>query len=494
MSRQVVSFAALLELARRRETRPRAHSGQVEKGDAFVVLPAPVPAAQLASTPGGERYIPAALAAGASYVVAASDPGELPQGVAFVPHPDTRAAVGELASVYYSAQGKPLKLIGVTGTNGKTTATYLLEEFFKAQGHKAGVIGTVEYRWPGHREDSPLTTPGCLELHALLADMRDAGADLALMEVSSHALDQNRVAGLSFDGALFTNLTQDHLDYHADMERYFAAKARLFLDPEQGGAPAAGKALAVNSDDAYGEKLLVLCPEAVSYGLKPRNGRHLRGVILGQSPEGLRLRMEFENHCWELFSPLVGLFNAMNLLSAQAMALALGATPDRMRALAGFCGVSGRLERIPNPDGLAVFVDYAHTPDALQKALQALRSSGFTRVITVFGCGGNRDRTKRPRMGEAAAALSDIVVLTSDNPRKEDPLDIMADVLPGLAACKHLVQEADRRKAIELALNLMRPGDALLIAGKGHESYQIVGTVKYPFSDQQVVREVLGCV
>lgn len=495
-TRSTMEFPALLELVRRHEATVRTHSGQVAPGDVFVAMPPAVSASKAASEGTAvafEQYIPAAVAAGAAYVVCPSRPASLPDKVVFVQHPDTRTAAGALAAAWYGTERDAPRLIGITGTNGKTTITYVLEALLKAQGHKVGVIGTVEYRWPGHREESPLTTPGCLELHAMLAAMREAGTDTAVMEVSSHALDQNRVAGLSFAGALFTNLTQDHLDYHRDMDEYYEAKARLFRDPADNGVPVPGKACAINSDDAYGLRLLGECPQAVSYGLTPRKGRHLLGIILAQSPQGLHLRMEFNGRSWELVSPLVGAFNAMNLLGAQAMALALGVPFSDLQALAGFSGVPGRLERVANPQGRAVFVDYAHTPDALVKALQALHESGFARIVTVFGCGGNRDRTKRPVMGEAAARLSDVVVLTSDNPRNEDPLAIMVDVLPGLANCKHLEQEPDRRAAIAKALGLMRPGDALLIAGKGHEPYQIIGSVKYPFSDQQVVREVLGC-
>ncbi len=493
---KAMEFSALLDLVRQGKATVRTHSGKVGPGDIFVPLPAALPAFktdEAATRQALLRHIPAAVSAGAACLVCPFRPEGLPDNVAWVQHPDSRAAAGELAVAQYGTRADQPRLIGITGTNGKTTATYVLEALFSALGHKVGVIGTVEYRWPGHREESPLTTPGCLELHAMLAAMREAGVDIALMEVSSHALDQNRVAGLSFSGALFTNLTQDHLDYHQDMDEYYAAKARMFRDPAQGGVPVSGKALAVNSDDAYGARLLAEHPQAVSYGLAPRPGSHLLGKILEQSPQGLHLSMEFGASRWELRSPLVGGFNAMNLLAAQAMGLALGLAPADMRALAAFSGVPGRLERVPNPQNLAVFVDYAHTPDALAKALQALRESGFKRVLTVFGCGGDRDRTKRPIMGEAAARLSDVVVLTSDNPRTEDPLAIMADVLPGLAACKHLEQNPDRKSAIAKALELMQPGDALLIAGKGHEPYQIIGTVKHSFSDQQVVRDILGC-
>ncbi|MDL2216870.1 UDP-N-acetylmuramoyl-L-alanyl-D-glutamate--2,6-diaminopimelate ligase, partial [Desulfovibrio sp. OttesenSCG-928-M14] len=350
------------------------------------------------------------------------------------------------------------------------------------------------YRWPGHEEDAPLTTPGCLELHDMLARMHKAGVEYAFMEVSSHALDQERVAGIDFSGALLTNITQDHLDYHQDMDEYYDAKARLFLTEAEGGVPFDEKKRVANSDDALGRRILELRPGGLGFGLtgmRAASSRHLAGDIVSMSPQGLRLRMEYEGKSWDLASPLVGAFNAMNLLGAQAMCLELGLCPDDFGALESFAGVSGRLERVPNPLGLNVFVDYAHTPDALSKAISALRDAGFARIITVFGCGGNRDRSKRPLMGRAVAGLTDVAVLTSDNPRDEDPEAIMADVRPGLAGCPEVFSLADRREALARGLALLGKNDALLVAGKGHERYQLVKGVKTPFSDQDVLRELI---
>jgi UDP-N-acetylmuramoyl-L-alanyl-D-glutamate--2,6-diaminopimelate ligase len=384
--------------------------------------------------------------------------------------------------------------VGITGTNGKTTVSYLLEALFTALGRKTGVIGTVSYRWPGHEEEAPLTTPGCLALHALLASMRRAGVEDAIMEVSSHALDQERVAGIGFSCALMTNLTQDHLDYHRDMEEYFASKARLFLPLAEGGIPLDDKIVAANADDAYCRRILAGIPGSIGFGLAgtPVPGtRHLAGRVLSLAPRGARLGMEFEGRSWELASPLVGAFNVMNLLAAQAVGLGLGLRPEEFSVLSEFTGVPGRLERVPDPSGRNVFVDYAHTPDALVKAISALRDAGFARIVTVFGCGGNRDRSKRPRMGQAVAGLSDVAVLTSDNPRDEDPEAIIADVLPGLAGCPEVIVRPDRRAALADALALLGPDDALLVAGKGHEPYQLIKGVKYPFSDQATLRELM---
>jgi UDP-N-acetylmuramoyl-L-alanyl-D-glutamate--2,6-diaminopimelate ligase len=327
----------------------------------------------------------------------------------------------------------------------------------------------------------------------MLAEMDKAGVSDVFMEVSSHAIDQQRVAGIAFSAALLTNLTQDHLDYHQDMESYFAVKARLFQAPEAGGLPLAGKVRVVNADDPYCRRLL--SGEAIGFGLaEPPEDleRRLVGRVDSLSPSGMRLSMSFEGKSWELSSPLVGNFNAMNLLGVQAMALGLGLSAADFGALSAFSGVPGRLERIANGQGLNVFVDYAHTPDALANVLTALRAAGFARIVAVFGCGGNRDRAKRPLMGQAVAKFADVAVLTSDNPRFEDPEAIMADVLPGLAECKEVIVLADRRAALARAVGLAGPRDALLVAGKGHETYQQIGEVKRPFSDQETLRELLA--
>ena len=474
------------------------HSGEVREGSVFVVMPPSVPRGQEGGRPGGEVHLPQVLAAKPGAVLCRPEYlpllEELGAACAVAVTENVRAALGALARAYHGGMGYP-QVVAITGTNGKTTETYLLEALFRALGRKVGVVGTVSYRWPGHEEDAPLTTPGCLALHAMLAQMRAAGADVAFMEVSSHALDQERVAGIDFSAALLTNVTQDHLDYHKTMEEYFAAKLRLFLPENRGGVPLDAKVCAVNADDPYGLNVLALGDGMIGYGLTEPPAavkRHLRGRVLSMSPAGVELSMTFEGRTWNLRSPLVGGFNVMNLLGAQALGLAMGLRPEDFCALTSFTGVSGRLERVGSKDGLNVFVDYAHTPDALIKAIDALRSAGFARVVTVFGCGGNRDRTKRPLMGEAVASLSDVAVRTSDNPRDEEPEAIIADVMPGLARCPEVVVEPDRRKALALAVAMLSPDDALLVAGKGHETYQLIRGVKYPFSDQAILREYLS--
>ena len=434
----------------------------------------------------GHDFAAKALELGAAAVVVDRDLG-LPRQIRVE---DTHAAYPLLCANFFGRPADSMKMIGVTGTNGKTTSAYLLEHLFTATGHKVGVLGTVSYRWPGHCEAAPLTTPDPLRVHAMLAAMAQAGVDIAVMEVSSHALEQQRVCGVPFAGASFSNLTQDHLDFHQDMESYFRAKSRLFLE-----LPRADKVMAINGDDPWGRRLLELCPRALSFGLQKAlpQQRHLWGELLSAGTDGCHLRMHLDGQQWELRSPLVGAFNASNLLSVQALALELGLMPDDLRHLEDFHGVCGRLERVPNARKLHVFVDYAHTPDALVNVLKALRGAGFKRIVTVFGCGGNRDRTKRPIMGEAVARYSDVAVLTSDNPRFEDPEAILKDVLPGLREAREVVVEVDRRKATAKAVEMLGPDDALLIAGKGHEDYQIIQGTKHHYSDQEVVRELLGC-
>jgi len=495
-------MATVLALAEKPGATLCTHSGEAGKGDIFVSLP------KAASTglngpdyTDAQQYLTRAVCAGVSHIICTQSVFDAagveeaatgPLGVTVVDDP--RTALGELAKAHYKTDRSSIGILGITGTNGKTTSTYLLEAIVKAAGKTPGVVGTVEYRWPGHEEVSPLTTPDCLRLHSMLASMWAAGVDTAIMELSSHSIDQNRVAGLSFAGAIFTNLTQDHLDYHRDMEDYFSAKAKLFTSREKGGLASLDTALVVNLDDTYGERLFVANDAIIGFSLQRGGDRVVHGTILEQGRDGLHLRMAYAGDSWELRSPLVGAFNAANLMGVQALTLALGFGRKPLQALESFAGVPGRLERVNNPQGLSIFVDYAHTPDALQKALQALRGAKFERIVTVFGCGGNRDRTKRPLMGKTAATLSDVVVVTSDNPRREDCLAILADIRLGLGGARNVIEEVDRKKAIGLALDVLKPGDALLIAGKGHEPYQIIGDTKYPFSDQQVVREYLGCV
>lgn len=477
-----MTLKALVELCANSGVNVRDDSRATQKGDIFVAIPG--------NAGDGSVYAKDAVSRGAAFVVGEKLPESIDGEFRFVECADARKALWQLAEARWHTGEHQLEIIGITGTNGKTTSAFLLEHLFSALGKKTGVLGTVSYRWPGTILPAPLTTPGPLQLHSILADMAADGVETTVMEVSSHALAQQRVGGIPFSGALFTNLSQDHLDFHKDMESYFRAKARLFFE-----LPLKDKTMAISQDDEYGRRLLELLPKAISFGLhkrlSPKN--HLLGEIISSGTKGLHLKMSFKGKTWELISPLVGEFNAMNLLGVQALALGLGVEIEDLRALGDFHGVCGRMERVKNPQNLHVFVDYAHTPDALENVLKTLRGAGFEKIVTVFGCGGNRDRGKRPLMGKAVAELSDIAVLTSDNPRFEEPEAILRDVLPGLEKAKKVFVEVDRKKATALALDLLGPDDALLIAGKGHEDYQIIGSEKHHYSDQEVVRELLNC-
>jgi UDP-N-acetylmuramoyl-L-alanyl-D-glutamate--2,6-diaminopimelate ligase len=460
----------------------RTDSRRVQPGEVFVAVPG--------TMRDGSEFIPMALERGAAYVVAANAKA-WPQTAkaALYVHENPRQALGELAAARYGTAPLGFKLAGVTGTNGKTTITYLVEHIIAASGGKPGVIGTVEYRWPGHREDASHTTPDCLKLHELMGAMKRDGITAAMMEVSSHALDQGRVEGLTFDVAALTNITQDHLDYHGQMETYFQAKRRFFTAYLANGGVAV-----INFDDVYGRRLLEEYPNALGYGMGEIGVpvRALKGRVAAHSSKGITLDMSYGGQTWTLTSPLIGAFNASNLLTAQAVGLGLGLSVEALCSLSECYGAPGRLERVPNDKGLHVFVDYAHTPDALENVLKALKSLDFEKVVAVFGCGGNRDRTKRPLMAEAVAKWADVAVLTSDNPRHEDPLAIMEDAKPGLKKASIVVAEPDRRKAITLALGEIGSRDVLLIAGKGHETYQQIGDVKHPFNDVSVVKELLA--
>lgn len=470
----------------------RSDSRQVGPGDIFIAVPG--------DSVDGIQFVPDAILAGATAIVCPEHSACEAAGIlaasgregrcVIVPHRDTRHALGVLAEARWGTGRLPLDVIGITGTNGKTTTSYLLEHLFRSLGEKTGVIGTVSYRWPGHEEAATLTTPDVLQIHSMLSRMAKNGVRKVVMEVSSHAIAQQRISGIPFAGAAFTNLTQDHLDFHHDMESYFQVKASLFTT-----IPAMDKKMAINSDDPWGRRLLEMTDGALAFGIYGhcRDDSHLSCELLSAGISGCHMRMRHCGRTWELRSPLVGEFNAHNLLTAQAIALQLGYGPEDLSQLGGFGGVCGRLERIGNPAGLHVFVDYAHTPDALVNVLTALRKAGFQSIVAVFGCGGNRDRTKRPLMGRAVARYADIAILTSDNPRFENAQDIINDVLPGLEGAQKVFVEADRRKATELAIGMLGPDDALLVAGKGHEDYQIVNGVKRHYSDQETVREILHC-
>lgn len=411
---------------------------------------------------------------------------------------DSRAALGIVGARFYGDPSARLRLIGVTGTNGKTTTTYVVKTMLEAVGRRVGLIGTVAYLVGSETIPASHTTPGALELQGLFARMVTAKLDSAVMEVSSHALALDRTAGAEFDVAVFTNLTQDHLDFHVDMESYFQAKRRLFSDLGQGHAKPGRKRAVINLDDPWGGRMRDACTVPVwTYGL--HSPADLRAERLALSARGTSFRLCTPMGDTDIESRLVGEHNVYNLLAAVGVVLHEGMTLDQVRsAVARVTNVPGRFERVEAGQDFTVVVDYAHTEDALVRLLAAAQALRTGRIITVFGCGGDRDRTKRPKMGRAAVQYSDVVVLTSDNPRTEDPAAILREVEVGvreaLAARSHVQYRmiADRKAAIEAAVAEAKLGDMVLIAGKGHEDYQIVGTTKHHFDDREVARSAIA--
>ncbi|MCW5798902.1 MAG: UDP-N-acetylmuramoyl-L-alanyl-D-glutamate--2,6-diaminopimelate ligase [Nitrospira sp.] len=410
---------------------------------------------------------------------------------------DSRVALGILGSRFYGDPSAALRMIGVTGTNGKTTTTYVVKTMLEAANRQVGLIGTVAYLVGKESIPASHTTPGALELQKLFARMVEKRLDTVVMEVSSHALALDRTAGSEFDVAVFTNLTQDHLDFHLDMERYFQAKRKLFAELGQPGARKTKKRAIINADDPWGQRIREACTVPVwTYGLHQQADIHAGEVKL--SPAGTSFTLRTPAGTCAIQSRLVGEHNVSNLLAAIGVVLHEGLTLEQVRAAVGaVSNVPGRFERVEAGQDFTVVVDYAHTEDALVRLLTAAQALRTGRIITVFGCGGDRDRTKRPKMGRAAVQYSDVVILTSDNPRTEDPAFILSEVEVGvkeaLAARSHVRYRmiADRRAAIEAAVGEAQAGDMVLIAGKGHEDYQIVGTTKHHFDDREVAREMI---
>ncbi|HNQ22105.1 MAG TPA: UDP-N-acetylmuramoyl-L-alanyl-D-glutamate--2,6-diaminopimelate ligase [Phycisphaerae bacterium] len=456
-----------------------------------------IPGAMFAAVPGnradGARFIEAAVAAGATAVLTERNV-PVPAGVLALQVPDVRVALARVAATYYGVgTGGPrvLRLVGITGTNGKTTTAWLLRSILQAAGRRPALLGTVEYDLISRRCKAPLTTPGSIQVCRLLAEAADAGATDAVLEVSSHALDQHRCDGLAFAAGVFTNLTGDHLDYHQTMDRYLAAKRRLFA-----GLDAEAVAV-VNADDPAWERMLTGCAarRTLRYGIDHATVEVCaRGLEL--SRRGSRFIVEGAGPALEVGLPLIGRHNVHNALAAAAGAAALGIPPTAIRTgLEGLGGVPGRLERVEPPGcPFTVLVDYAHTDDALEHVLSVLRPLTPGRLICVFGCGGDRDRTKRPRMAAVVERNADLAVVTNDNPRSERPEAIIDEILLGFSAKPRCRVEVcpDRREAIERALTEAGPGDTVLIAGKGHEDYQLVGDQVLHFDDRETARAWLA--
>jgi UDP-N-acetylmuramoyl-L-alanyl-D-glutamate--2,6-diaminopimelate ligase len=439
---------------------------------------------------------PGARADGRQFAQQAIDRGAIaalselpaPQGFrgAWIEVEHGRQALALAARNFYGKPDERLKLTGVTGTNGKTTTTFLIDAVLRAAGITTALVGTIEYRLAGQVRPAVNTTPESLDLYRMFHELEQAGGTHATMEVSSHALALGRVYGMSLHTAVFTNLTRDHLDFHHNMEEYFAAKQLLFA-PEGGSAPVWA---VINNDDAYGRQIHP-APHTVRYGFEA--GADLRGSSLNMNFEGLRFTVQHGADRVELASPLVGKFNAYNILAACGTALSYGLDWKTISSAIARCPrVPGRFESVQQGQPFLVVVDYAHTDDALRNVISVARELHPKRVITLFGCGGDRDRSKRPLMAQAAAELSDYVVLTSDNPRSEDPLAIINDALVGLRRfdTPHAL-EPDRAKAIRAALREAGTGDIVILAGKGHETYQVLKDHVIHFDDREVARDVL---
>ncbi len=462
-------------------------SRRVKPGDVFLAMHG--------ESSDGNQFIDKAIAAGAVAIVTDSATEPPRPNVAWAQVPHGRRALARLSANFYKRPAEKLAITGVTGTNGKSTAAFLLEAILTAAGRKSALIGTIEYHVAGKVLPAPHTTPEALELNRMLAEALGHGATEAVMEVSSHALAQQRVYGIPFDVAIFTNLTRDHLDYHHTMEEYFSSKKMLF----EGIGTDAPRAAVLNLDDDCGANLVNFSrkrsSEVLTYGLA-KGDFHTEKVDI--TPRGTRFDLVTPQETISLFSPLIGKVNVYNILAAAAAAYTRNCKRDAIvKGIEALARVPGRFERVDCKQPFTVVVDYAHTDDALRNltalAREFINRAGLKgRVITVFGCGGDRDRAKRPLMGEAAGRGSDFVVLTSDNPRSEDPLAIINDAMVGLqrSATKYKV-EPDRRKAIALAVHEAGPGDIVLIAGKGHERVQVTRDGPIPFDDVEVAQQVL---
>ncbi len=453
-------------------------SKKVEPGNIFIALKG-----QRAD---GHDFLPEALERGAAAIVS-ERPRPPALDRAWVQVLDGREAMALLAAGFYGHPSSRLKVVGITGTKGKTTITYILEEILNSAGFKPGVVGTVEYRWPGRQFSAERTTPEAPDIQKFLRQMVEEGVSHCLMEVSSHSLELKRVWGIGFDVAIFTNLSGEHLDYHQTMENYFEAKKKLFFLNHK------RQASIVNIDDPWGERLLSELPmQTISFGFKPEAVVRVEKFSINQ--EGMTATVSSPLGQLTFTSGLIGKHNLYNFLAAISAALVLAIpVPDIIKGISSVKRIPGRFESVPNRLGINVIVDYAHTDGALENLLQAIRSLNPRKVILVFGCGGDRDRLKRPRMGEVAARLADWTIITSDNPRSEEPEQIITEIEHGFHRLGNHNYEkiVDRRRAIEAALAQARKGDWVVIAGKGHENYQVFKDRTVPFSDVETAREII---
>jgi UDP-N-acetylmuramoyl-L-alanyl-D-glutamate--2,6-diaminopimelate ligase len=462
-------------------------SRKIQQGDCFVAIKG--------TESDGHTFIQNAMNQGAKVVVlqedaALPDPLCMHRGVIKIVVPDSRKALAIMSANYFDHPSKKLKFVGITGTNGKTTTANLVKSILEAGGEKAGLIGTIEYKIGEQIIPATHTTPESLELNELFASMVQNHCTSVSMEVSSHALDQYRVFGIDFDAAVFTNLTQDHLDYHITMENYFEAKKTLFSYLKPSGCAV------INYDDRWGAQLLAsIGGKKLSYGLNVSADIFAKEVKL--SIHETKFVLSNGHGESTVTTPLIGMFNVYNILAAYTTGRALGIPQEQiLSGIGNLKNVRGRFEQITSPAGWTAIIDYAHTPDALANCLKTIHDvlpkKNRGRIITVIGAGGDRDKTKRPIMGRIAGDYSDLVIVTSDNPRTERPETIMNDVLQGITRHASVLREVDRKTAIEQAINSAQRGDVILIAGKGHEDYQVIGKEKKHFSDREIVEHLLS--
>ena len=457
------------------------HTANVRPGSCFVAISG--------FKADGHQYVGEAVRKGATAVIVERDVA-VPKNVSKIVVEDSRDCLARLSAMMFGEPTKNLRLVGITGTNGKTTTAYLIDSIWRAAGLKTGLLSTIAYRVGGELLEAERTTPESYDLQKMFQQMVKQGVSDCVMEVTSHALDLKRVVGCHFDGAIFTNLSQDHLDYHKDMESYFACKAKLFRERLVVSEKKSLFAV-LNWDDSHGRTLAGGLPAKIwRYSLYGKTDVHITAMQSGW--HGLKMDVKTPCGVLTLSSPLIGEFNAGNILAALTAALAME-TPLEQIALgiASFEGVPGRLEKITNKKGIHVFVDYAHTPAALENVLHTLKALKPARIITVFGCGGDRDRLKRPLMGAAVDRFSDAAIITSDNPRSENPEAILREIQAGFQTGKEFLTIADRRDAITKAISMAKEGDCVLIAGKGHETYQELENVRYPFDDRKIAKEIL---
>jgi UDP-N-acetylmuramoyl-L-alanyl-D-glutamate--2,6-diaminopimelate ligase len=435
----------------------------------------------------GFDFIEEALARGAAAVLSERPRPDNIEKI-WIQVSEARQALALASANFYSHPSDKMKVIGITGTKGKTTVTYLLESIIKKSNFLPAVVGTISYRWPNNTISAERTTPEAPDLQRMLSEMASQGVTHCMIEVSSHALDLKRVLGIGFDIAVFTNLSGEHLDYHHSLESYFEAKKKLFFLNHK------KRTAVVNLDDSWGKKLIAELrnEEVLTYGLEP--SAQVSGENFKFSQKGIELSVRYPEGKLTVFSALLGMPNVYNILASISAALALNIPPASIKkGISSLQGVPGRFERIENPFGFNIFVDYAHTDDALRNLLETVRCLSPKRIFLVFGAGGDRDKTKRPRMGEVAGELADMSILTSDNPRSEDPLAIISGIEKGIKKTgnKNYKILTDRKEAIEYALSLLEKGDYLLVAGKGHENYQIFKDKTIPFDDAEVIMKIL---